>query len=121
MTSKLDGLAHEQHRARVHELVAQRDARMLGGDLVRDGPPEARGREDVRLVDRRHVPAAVRGKLERQCDDPADLRCRIRQGVERVAVRVIARGFAPVPEVDPARELPDDEHVHAVEELGPER
>ena len=52
MTSKSAGRRIEQHRARIDELVAERRRPgSLGADLVGDGPPQPRGRQDVGLVD----------------------------------------------------------------------
>ena len=113
--------ADEQHRARVDELVAQRHVREVGGDLVGDGPPQARRREDVGLVDRGHVATARPGQLEGEPDDPPDLRLRVRQRVERRSLPGRPGRLAALAEVDAAGELADDEQVDAVEELRLER
>ena len=52
ITSKRDGFGDELHRGVVDEHVVQLDVRVVPGDGGHDLPPEARGLEDVRLVDR---------------------------------------------------------------------
>ena len=90
--------------------------------LVRDLAPQARRREDVRLVDRREPAAALAGEREGRVQQARDLllgvdaACRRPRGPRRV-VAPLAR----LAEVDAAGQLADDDQVDALEHLGPER
>src|SRR5690349_18180494 len=112
---------HEQHRARIHELVVDLDVRELGLEVLDDLPPEPRGRDDVGLVDARQAAPPGPGELEAQPDDAPDLGLRVRQRVPGDALPGGAGRLLPLPEVDATGELPDDQQVDAGEELRPER
>ena len=88
-------LAHEQHRARVDELVRELDVVVVLRHLVHDLDPELRDLEHVRLVHVRHVPAASARGLEGDARDALDLDLVVDQRVARLApARRRARGRA---------------------------
>ena len=97
----------ELHREAVDERVAQLDVRVLGRDLVDDPPPEPRGVEHVRLVDRDERAARAPRELERAPRDALDLRRVVLAGVEDGAVLANAAR----PEVEAADELAHDHQV----------
>ena len=103
-TSTRLGRLHELHRKAVDERVAQLDVRVLGGDLGGNAPPEPRGLEHVRLVDRDEPAAAAAGELEPAADDALDLRRVVLTRVEDDAVVADAARA----EVEAADELADD-------------
>ena len=92
----------------VGELVAHH----AGGDLS----PEARGLEHVGLVDRREVLLAPPGQARGHADDPLDLA----DGVNAQIGGAV--GVPPLlAEVDPPRQLADDDHVDAFQHLRAQR
>ncbi len=113
--------ADELHGAGVDEPVVDVHVGVLGRDLVDDRPPEARGRQDVGLVDAGQPAAAAAGQLEGEADDAGDLRLRVGQGVAGGARARGAGRLGAGAEVEAAGQLADDEQVDAVEELRPER
>ena len=92
------------------------------GDLVDDRPPQARRRQDVGLVDARHPAAAPAARARRRAGRCADLALR-RTAACRARARspAVAGRLAPLPEVDAAGQLADDQQVDAVEQLRAER
>ncbi len=67
------GWADELHRDAVDERVPQLDVGVVGGELGDDPPPEARGVEHVRLVDRDEEATARPRELEGAARDALDL------------------------------------------------
>ena len=110
------GALDEQHRHRVDELMLERDAGVLLGDLAGHAPPELRGREHVGLVDARDPAAAATGEHAGTLHDPADL--------ERAVVTGVVRGLVAEPavaEVDPTDQLAHDHEIEAGDELVAQR
>ena len=109
--------AQQMHRRRVDQHVFERDGR----ELVLQHPaahlaPQPRGLEDVRLVDLCDLAATRRRETAGDAGDALDLRHRIPALIEG------GRAFAPLAaEVDAARELADEQHVDAFQQLGLER
>ena len=97
--------------------MRERYGRMRRPDFGGDRPPQARGREDVRLVDRRHVPAPCRCQVERKLDDTSDLGLRVGQRVDGAPVADSTMRFFAIAEVDAAGQLPHDQQVHAHEKF----
>ena len=117
-TSKCRGARDQLHRRVVDQHVLEPHARVVARDLLDRLAPQARGLEDVRLVDRDHVaPPRRRGRdARRPAGDPLDLLGRIDAGVVRDAAAPPA-----VAEVDAARQLAHDQQVGAADALLPQR
>ena len=111
--------AHDLHGARIDEPIVERHVRVLGGDLVDHGPPQARGGQDVRLVHAGEPLPAPPRELEGEVDDPGNLGLRVREQVVRGARADRPRRLAPLSEIEAAGQLAHDQHVDAVEQLRP--
>lgn len=108
-------LDHDEGRA-VDELVAQPQLRELRREHLGDDlAPQPARREHVRLVEADDGGGRVPRQRQagREPRDALDLRPRVRLRVERVALAPPVAVFDPVPEVDPARQLPHDGEVRA--------
>jgi hypothetical protein len=101
--------------------MADLDVRVLRSEVLDDRPPEPRRREHVGLVDARQALTPSPGELECHLDDPSDLRLRVRQRVAGDARPRLAGRLRPASEIEPARQLADDQQVDALEEVGTER
>ena len=91
-------IAHQQHRARIDELVGERHVGEFAGDLVDHRHPELRRLEHVRLVHVRHVLASPLRRLERDARDARDLVFVVHH---RVVGRATAVRRCPVPRGSP--------------------
>ena len=99
--------------------MLERDVGELDRDLLDHGPPEAARGQHVRLVDARQELAPVACELEGQARHARDLGLRVEERVERLASRGPLMGLTTLTEVDATGQLADDEHVHALDEVGP--
>ena len=112
-TSKSRGPADQVHRRRIDQHVLERHVRELGPHHTRgDLAPQARGLEDVGLVDRHQLAPPLAGELRRSPHDPLDFG-------DRVSAYVGSRVRIPtlLPEVNPSSELAHEHEVHALEDL----
>ena len=83
--------------------------------------PQPARREHIRLVHARHAPPAAARQLERETRHAGDLPLGVDERVIGLpAVRAFV-GLATLAEVETAGQLPDDEHVHALDQVAPER
>ena len=126
---ELGGVVHELHGAVVHEHVGRLDGGVLGGHAVGDLAPQAARLEHVGLV---HGDDAVAGTTGGGVEGPADDALHLvlvvvhEVAAEGAGGAVHARagdvlGALVGAEVDAARQLAHDEHVHALELLGAKR
>ena len=120
-TSNAGRPLRERHRGAVDEPVLQLDVGEVGVDLVGHLAPQAARREDVRLVDLGDLAPAGPGELEREGHDPADLRLRVPQRVDRGPALVGLALLRWLAEVQAAGELAEDQAVDALEQLRLER
>src|SRR5262245_31821765 len=109
------------HGHRVHEDGLVLDDGILAGHLVRHLAPQTRRREDVRLVDRRELAAALAGEREGGVEEASDLLLRVDERVDRFALGRAPAPLARLAEVDAAGELAHHDQVDPVEHLGAER
>ena len=102
ITSNRAGLRHEPHRARVDELVLERDVgELLGRTCVATRAPQPRRLEHVRLVDRRQLAAPAARELDRQAHDARDLLGVVRAQVARALAAARQLLEALLAEVEP--------------------
>jgi len=112
---------HQQHRARVHELVDQRHVGEALGHLLDHLHPELRGLEHVGLVHVRHVLAAPARRLEGHPADAGDLDLVVHHRVARLALAADDAHPARLAEVQAAGQLAHHQQVDAVDDLGAQR
>src|SRR5918994_2001547 len=106
----------QKHRGGIREHVVEPDVRVLTLYVVYDAPPQPACRHHVGLVDGGQVPLAPLRRLERHPRYPLYLLAGV--GGE-VACPIFFLHL--LSEVGPARELPYDQDVHPLQDLGFER
>lgn len=117
----------DEHGGRVDELVVELQVRVLLLEHLRDdSPPEARGREDVGLVDRvdRERGVGALGEVRGEAGDALDFGDRVGAGVKGLGVRALggaSDGLAAVAKVDAADQLADDDDLGALGDVLLER
>ena len=109
------------HGAVVDIKIRKLDIREVLRDLSHRAPPEARGREHIRLVNARDMAAAQLRRLERELCDAFDFRYGIVFEIPCPLVAVLDFRFALLAEVDAADQLAHDDKVSALDKLGLQR
>ena len=109
-------VAYDLHRQVVGIDVLQLHVRVVRRHLHRDLPPKAGRLQHVGLVHRGEPLAPSAGQLEAHAEDAHDLLLGVAQRIDPSATPRRAPAAFGLREVEPAGELSDHDHVHALKQ-----